>query len=106
MCGLKLLEIDEGSVGVCTSRARSDKCMEVFNRQGAWVARASLNPARKEKKTNQFRSWIYGCVNGCYLWLIVVSFDGFMEEKCLFIKVVPSDVNGFVNRKWCVIGFF
>jgi len=24
--------------------------MEVFNRQGAWVARASLNPARKEKK--------------------------------------------------------
>lgn len=52
MCGLKLLKIDEGSVGVCTSRARSDKCMEVFNRQGAWVARASLNPARKEKKTN------------------------------------------------------
>jgi hypothetical protein len=50
MCGLKLLKIDEGSVGVCTSRARSDKCMEVFNRQGAWVARASLNPARKEKK--------------------------------------------------------
>jgi hypothetical protein len=50
MCGLKLLEIDEDSVGVCTSRARSDKCMEVFNRQGVCVACASLNPARKEKK--------------------------------------------------------
>jgi hypothetical protein len=35
-----------------------------------------------------------------------MSFKGFMEEKCLFIKVVPSDVDGFFNRKWCVIGFF
>lgn len=105
MCGLKLLEIDEDSVGVCTSRARSDKCMEVFNRQGVYVACASLNPARKEKK-NWFRSWIFGCVNGCYLWLIVVSFEGFMEEKFLFIKVVSSDINGFLNRKWWVMGFF
>jgi len=28
-----------------------------------------------------------------------------MEEKFLFIKVVSGDINGFLNRKWWVMGF-